>query len=120
MATMQVSQWPKKKIKRRGPSMAKLKKGDLLTCEVCSLVVVVDEACGCAVGEIICCKDKAMVKGKAAAAKAKKKVTTKAAVKPVVAKAGKGKTVAVAKAAPAKAKPALKKTVKKPVAKAKK
>jgi hypothetical protein len=73
MATMQVSQWPKKKIKRRGPSMAKLKKGDLLTCEVCSLVVVVDEACGCAVGEIICCKEQAMVKGKAAAAKAKNK-----------------------------------------------
>jgi hypothetical protein len=117
---MQVSQWPKKKIKRRGPSMAKLKKGDLLTCEVCSLVVVVDEACGCAVGEIICCKEQAMVKGKAAAAKAKNKPTTKAAAKPAAAKAGKGKTVAVAKAAPAKAKPAVKKAVKKPVAKAKK
>jgi len=53
--------------------MAKLKKGDALTCEVCGLVVVVDESCGCAVGEIICCKTKPMAKGKAAADKAKKK-----------------------------------------------
>jgi hypothetical protein len=95
--------------------MAKLKNGDLLTCEVCGLIVVVDEACGCAVGEIICCKDTPMVKGKAAAAKAKKK--------PAAAKAVKGKTSAPAKAAkPAsKAKTVVKKpTAKKPSAKAKK
>lgn len=70
--------------------MAKLKKGDALTCEVCGLVVVVDESCGCAVGEIICCKSKPMAKGKAAADKAKKKkAAAKASAKPAVKKAGK-------------------------------
>ena len=92
--------------------MAKLKKGDLLTCEVCGLVVVVDEACGCAVGEIICCKDKPMVMGKAAAAKVKKKAAAPAPAKPAAAKAVKAKAAPAAKAA----KPAAKK----PPAKAKK
>jgi hypothetical protein len=95
--------------------MAKFKEGDLLTCSVCGIVVVVDEACGCAMGEIICCMDKPMVKGKAAAAKAKKLAAA--------AKAVKGKTVATARAAKpaAKAKPAVKKTIaKKAAAKAKK
>jgi hypothetical protein len=94
--------------------MAKLKNGDLLTCEVCGLVVIVDEACGCAVGEIICCKDRPMVKGKAAAVKAKKKPTAKPAAKPAAkpvaakaAKAVKAKPAAKAKKAPAK-KPAAK------------
>jgi hypothetical protein len=82
--------------------MAKLKEGDLLTCEICGLVVVVDEACGCAVGEILCCEEIPMVRGKAAAAKAKKKVKDKAAakvtkVKPAVRKAA-------ARKAPAKKK----------------
>ena len=44
--------------------MAKAKKGDLFTCEVCGLVVAVDESCDCAVGELICC-DIPMEKGKA-------------------------------------------------------
>ena len=95
--------------------MAKLQNGDLLTCEVCGLIVIVDEACGCAVGEIICCKDTPMVKGKAAAAKAKKK--------PAAAKAVKGKTSAPAKVVkPAsKEKTGVKKpAAKKPAAKAKK
>ncbi|MCX5855065.1 MAG: hypothetical protein NTZ24_10965 [Deltaproteobacteria bacterium] len=103
--------------------MAKLKNGDLLTCEVCGLVVVVDEACGCAVGEIICCKDTPMVKGKAAAAKAKKKEAVKPAAKPAAAKAIKGKTSVPAKAAkPAsKAKTGVKKpAAKKPSGKARK
>lgn len=86
--------------------MAKLKKGDVLTCDVCGLVVVVDESCGCAVGEIICCKKQSMVKGKAAAVKAKKKkAATKASAKAVAAKA---------------AKKVVKKAGKKPAAKAKK
>jgi len=89
--------------------MAKLKKGDVLTCEVCGLVVVVDESCGCAVGEIICCKSKLMAKGKAAADKAKKK---KAAAKATAKSAAAKKVV--------KAKPAVKKAGKKPAAKAKK
>ena len=101
--------------------MAKLKNGDLLTCEVCGLVVIVDEACGCAVGEIICCKDTPMVKGKAAAAKAKTKAPPKAAAKPAAAKkAVKVKAAASAKKTAAKAKPAAQKAGKKPVAKAKK
>jgi hypothetical protein len=72
--------------------MATLKEGDYLTCEVCELVVVVDEECGCAVGGLICC-DEEMVKMKAPA-KAKKKAKPaakpkKAAAKKVVKKAGK-------------------------------
>ena len=81
--------------------MATLKEGDYLTCEVCDLVVVVDEECGCAVGGIICC-DEEMVKMKSPA-KAKKKA------KP----AAKAKKAAVKKVA-------KKKAVKKPAAKAKK
>ena len=101
--------------------MAKLKNGDLLTCEVCGLVVIVDEACGCAVGEVICCKDTPMVKGKAAAAKAKKKALPAATAKPAAAK----KTVKVKAAVPVKkpavkAKPAAKKVGKKAATKAKK
>jgi hypothetical protein len=72
-----------------------------LACEVCDLVVVVDEECGCAVGGLICC-DEEMVKIKAPA-KAKKKA------KP----AAKAKKKAVKKVA-------KKKAVKKPAAKAKK
>jgi hypothetical protein len=85
--------------------MATLKQGDYLTCEVCDLVVVIDEECGCAVGGLICC-DEEMVKIKAPA-KAKKKAKAKA--KP----AAKAKKKAVKKVA-------KKKTVKKPAAKAKK
>lgn len=84
--------------------MAKAKKGDYLSCEVCGLAVVVDEACGCAASEILCCK-KPMVKGKAAA---KKKPAAKAVAAPA-----KTSTKAAAKAAPAKisAKTSAKKTV---------
>jgi hypothetical protein len=73
--------------------MASLKEGDYLTCEVCGLVVVVDEACDCIVSEIICCEEEPMVKIKAPA-KAKKKAKPaakpkKAAAKKVAKKAGK-------------------------------
>ena len=84
--------------------MAKAKKGDYLSCNECGLVVTVDEACGCATAEVICC-DEPMAPGKAAANKAKKKAGAK---KPAV------KAKAAAKAKPAKAaakaKPAAKKT----------
>ena len=80
--------------------MATLREGDYLTCEVCDLVIVVDEECGCAVGGLVCC-DEEMVKIKAPA-KAKKKA------KP----AAKAKKAAVKKVA-------KKKAVKKPAAKAK-
>lgn len=90
--------------------MAKAKKGDLFTCDVCGLVVAVDESCDCAVGELICC-DVPMEKGKAAAARAKK--AAKKAKKPAKAKQ--------VKAAPKKkAKVAKPKVKAKPKAKAKK
>jgi hypothetical protein len=103
----------KKRKNQGGEKMAKAKKGDLFSCDVCGLVVAVDESCDCAVGEIICC-DVPMEKSKAPA-KAKKK-----AAKP----AGKAKKPAKAKkvkAAPKKkAKPVKKaKKAAKPKAKAK-
>lgn len=88
--------------------MAKAKKGDLLSCNECGLVVVVDEACGCATAAVICC-DEPMVPGKAAANKAKKKAGAK---KPAAKKAA-------AKAKPAKKAAAKAKPVKKAAAKAK-
>jgi hypothetical protein len=76
--------------------MATLKEGDYLTCEVCDLVVVVDEECGCAVGGLICC-DEEMVKMKAPA-KAKKKAKPAAkAKKPAAKKVAKKKPAAKAK-----------------------
>jgi hypothetical protein len=76
--------------------MATLKEGDYLTCEVCDLVIVVDEECGCAVGGLICC-DEEMVKMKAPA-KAKKKAKPAAkAKKPAAKKVVKKKPAAKAK-----------------------
>jgi len=98
--------------------MSRVKTGDVLSCEVCGLVVIVDEECGCAVAEIICCEEPMMNKGPVvrkkapAAAKPKKKVTVKKA-KP----AAKKKTAKK----PVTKKPTLKKkAAKKPVAKKKK
>jgi hypothetical protein len=83
--------------------MAKAKKGDYLSCDECGLVVVVDEACGCATAEVICCGEP-MASGKAAANKAKKKA---AAAKPAAKPAAKAKPAkAAAKAKPAAKKPA--------------
>ena len=79
--------------------MAKAKKGGYLSCDVCGLVVVVDEACGCASADVLCC-GKPMASGKAAANKAKK---TAAAAKPVKKPAAKKPAKAAAKKA-AKAK----------------
>jgi hypothetical protein len=92
--------------------MAKAKKGDLLSCELCGLVVVVDEVVGMSMAELICCEER-MGKGKAAAEKAKKKAALTAAqgtVKKVV------KTAI--KAAPAKASVVAKKVDKPVIAKA--
>lgn len=76
--------------------MATLKEGDYLRCDVCDLVVVVDEECGCAVGGLICC-DEEMVKMKAPA-KAKKKAKPAAkAKKPAAKKVAKKKPAAKAK-----------------------
>ena len=85
--------------------MAKAKKGEYLSCKVCGLVVVVDEACGCAATEILCCK-KPMAKGKPAT---KKKPPAKAAKA-----AGKTSVKAAAKSAPAKTVAKAKPKAKKP------
>lgn len=86
--------------------MATAKKGDKLSCEVCGLILTVDEACGCATMEkLICCR-KPMKKGAATAKRIKKKFRAAAAA-PAAKKA-------VKKAAPKKTvKKAVKKTVKK-------
>ncbi len=89
--------------------MAKAKKGDSLSCEVCGLVTVVDKACGCAdTAEVLCC-GKPMVVKKKVAKKAKP-----AAKKP--AKKAKPAAKKPAKKAAKKAKPA-KKAAKKPAPK---
>lgn len=69
--------------------MSKVKAGDVLSCEVCGLAVIVDEECGCAIADIICCDEPMENKGpkppkKAAAAPKKKAVVKKA--KPAVKK----------------------------------
>ena len=42
--------------------MSKVMAGDVFSCEVCGLAVVVDE-CGCAMAEIICCEEPMINKG---------------------------------------------------------
>jgi hypothetical protein len=98
-------------LKKEERAMVKAKKGDLFSCEVCGLIVAVDEI-GLGMAEISCCK-MGMMKGKAAADKAKKKGLLAAAkapakaVKPVAAKA-KAPAKPAAKVAP-KPKAAVKK-----------
>ncbi len=97
--------------------MAKAKKGDLLSCHVCGLIVAVDETCGCAsLSEVICC-EQPMEKGKMAAKKVRKSAAIqaqpKAAPKKVVKKKAKAKPAKAAKTA------AVKKTVSKSKIKAK-
>jgi hypothetical protein len=99
--------------------MAKAKKGDLFTCDLCGIVVAVDENCDCVVGELVCC-DVPMEKGKAAAAKAKKKAAKPARKAKKPAKAKKAKAAPKKKAKPAKVKKAAKPKAKaRPKAKAK-
>lgn len=78
--------------------MSKVKSGDVLSCEVCGLSVIVDEECGCAVADIICCEEPMVNKGPAAP---KKKAIAAAAPK----------KKAAAKKPVAKKKPAAKKKV---------
>ena len=84
--------------------MAKARKGDMYSCEVCGLIVVVDEVCGCATADLVCCKAP-MGRGKAAAAKAKKKALAQPAAKAPALKAPAAKPAAKAKT---KVKPAKK------------
>jgi len=87
--------------------MSKVKPGDVLSCEVCGLSVIVDEECGCALAELICCDELMENKGpkpprKAASAPKKKAVVKKAkpaAKKPVAPKKAAKKPAAKKKAA---------------------
>jgi len=63
--------------------MSKVKPGDVLSCEVCGLSVIVDEECGCAMAELICCEELMENKGPKPLKKAAPK---KAAKKPAVKK----------------------------------
>ncbi len=61
--------------------MSKAKTGDVLSCEVCGLTVIVDEECGCAAVGVICCEEPMINKGPAAAKKAKSTTKKKTAKK---------------------------------------
>ena len=56
--------------------MSRVKAGDVLSCEVCGLGVIVDDECGCVMAEIICCEELMINKGPS------KKKKAPAAVKP--------------------------------------
>lgn len=86
--------------------MSRARMGDVLGCEVCGLKVIVDEECGCATIDIICCEEPMVNLGPAAP----KKVQAMAAPK---------KNQTVKKTKSPKKKPADKKNVtKKPLKKA--
>jgi hypothetical protein len=99
--------------------MAKAKKGEVLSCGSCGMIVFVD-AGGVGMAEIICCK-KPMAKGKAAADKAKKKLlSAKASTKTVKAAPKKAKTKTAPKKKPAVKRPAAAKAAVKKAARTKK
>jgi hypothetical protein len=77
--------------------MSKVKPGDVLSCEVCGLSVIVDEECGCVIADLICCEEPMENKGpkppkKVVAAPKNKAVVKKA--KPTVKKAATPKKAA--------------------------
>jgi hypothetical protein len=105
--------------------MSRAKSGDVLSCEVCGLAVIVDEECGCATIDLICCEEPMVNLGpakpkkvqalsapkkKAAVKKAKAKLKKKLAAKKAKAKA---KKKAVKKTAKKHVKKAVKKSAKK-------
>ena len=98
--------------------MSKVKAGDVLSCEVCGLAVIVDEECGCATIDLICCEEPMVNTGvskikqiQAAAAPKKKAVVKK--VKAVPKKKPVAKKKVVKKAVKKLAKKPVKKVVKK-------
>ena len=98
--------------------MAKVKAGDVLSCEVCGLAVIVDEECGCATIDLICCEEPMVntgvskIKKIQAAAAPKKKVVVKR-VKAAKKKTPVAKKKTVKKTVKKTAKKTIKKTVKK-------
>ena len=98
--------------------MSRAKAGDVLSCEVCGLAVIVDEECGCATIDLICCEEPMINLGpakpkkvQAVAAPKKKAIVKKVKAPPKKKPAAKKKTVKKA------AKKPVKKTVKKPAKK---
>ena len=94
--------------------MSKVKAGDVLSCEVCGLAVIVDEECGYGTVDLICCEEPMVNTGvsklkqiQAAAAPKKKAVVKKVKAAPKKKPAAKKKVV----------KKAVKKLAKKPVKK---
>jgi len=111
----------------RRTKMSRAKAGDVLSCEVCGLAVIVDEECGCATIDLICCEEPMVNLGPAkpkkvqAIAAPKKKTAVKKVKKTPKKKAKVKKATAKKAKAPAKkkaVKKVLKKAVKKPVKKA--
>jgi len=100
--------WP---LTTRREKMSRAKAGDVLSCEVCGLRVIVDEECGCATIDLICCEEPMVNLGPA---KPKKMQTEAAPKKKAVVK----KVKAAAKKKPAAKKKVVKKAAKKPVKKA--
>jgi hypothetical protein len=78
--------------------MSRAKKGEVLSCEVCGLSVIVDEECGCPTIGVICCEEPMINKGPAPP----KKTHSVKKAKPAKAKSAKKKS---AKKSPAKKKP---------------
>jgi hypothetical protein len=100
--------WP---LTTRREKMSRAKAGDVLSCEVCGLRVIVDEECGCATIDLICCEEPMVNVGPAKPKKVQAAVEPKkkAAVKKVKASPKKKKEVK---------KKSVKKAAKKPVKKA--
>jgi outer membrane biosynthesis protein TonB len=103
--------------------MSRAKAGDVLGCEVCGLKVIVDEECGCATIDLICCEEPMVNMGpakpkKVQAASAPKKKTAVKKVKAVPKKKPAAKKKAVKKAVKKPVKKVAKKAAKKPVKKA--
>lgn len=91
----------------RRRKMSRAKAGDVLSCEVCGLKVIVDEECGCATIDLICCEEPMVNLGPA---KTKKAHTVAVAPKKIT-------TVKTVKKATPKKKPVAKKKSKKPAKK---
>jgi hypothetical protein len=100
-----------KSLTTRRKKMSRAKAGDVLSCEVCGLAVIVDEECGCATIDLICCEEPMVNIGPA---KPKKIITAAAPKKKAVVK----KAKAAPKKNPVAKKKTVKKTAKKPVKKA--
>ena len=97
--------------------MSRAKVGDILSCEVCGLKVILDEDCGCATIDLICCEEPMVNLGPAKTPKVKALTAPKKKATVKKAKVA-SKKKPVVKKAKASSKKVVKKTAKKPVKKA--